>query len=212
MEAAFCGDPGLPNLRRTTIESPQHEGMRARGLWVRYAPRGLPDLGGVAMLNAAKGRRWPEGPLPEINNSEELEAWLRKQPREVSVVFAARAALRVLPVVQLEKRETYIRDLVLPVFRATAISWAAAKYPAREKELATACRAAAAALVAQRSYLFSNGCDPSFRRSALLKRQPSLNGMAACEREWVLNSRTALKAASLASRRSLTAKPIRRSI
>jgi hypothetical protein len=71
------------------------------------------------------------------------------QPPEVSVVFAARAALHVLPVVQLEKRETYIRDLVLPVFRATAISWAAAKYPAREKELATACRAAAAALVAQ---------------------------------------------------------------
>jgi len=51
--------------------------------------------------------------------------------------------------VQLEKRETYIRDLVLPVSRATVVSWAAAKYPAREKELATACRAAAAALAAQ---------------------------------------------------------------
>jgi hypothetical protein len=37
----------------------------------------------------------------------------------------------------------------LPVFRATAISWAAAKYPARKKKLATACRTAAAALVAQ---------------------------------------------------------------
>jgi hypothetical protein len=100
------------------------------------------------MLNAAKGRRCREGPLVEINNAKELEAWLRKQPREVAFAFAAHAALRVLPVVQLEKRETYIRDLVLPVFRATAISWAAAKYPAREKKLATACRTAAA-LVAQ---------------------------------------------------------------
>jgi hypothetical protein len=90
-----------------------------------------------------------EGRLAEINNSEELEAWLRKQPREVAFAFAVRLALRVLPVVQLEKRETYIRDLVLPVFRATVVSWAAAKYSAREMELATACRAAAAALVAQ---------------------------------------------------------------
>jgi hypothetical protein len=50
------------------------------------------------MLNAAKGRRWREGPLTEINNTAELEEWLRKQPREVAVAFAARAALRVLPI------------------------------------------------------------------------------------------------------------------
>ncbi len=59
-----------------------------------------------------------------------------------------RAALRVLPILQLEKRDSSIRDLVLPVFRATVASWDAAKYPAREQELSTTCRAAAA-LVAQ---------------------------------------------------------------
>jgi hypothetical protein len=63
-----------------------------------------------------------------------------------------RAALRVLPVVQLE-RGTSIRDLVLPVYRAKAVLWAAAKYPAHKYELTTACRAAAAARAAQSTVL-----------------------------------------------------------
>jgi hypothetical protein len=37
-------------------------------------------------------------PLVELKNSDELEAWLRKQSHEVLVAFVARAALRVLPV------------------------------------------------------------------------------------------------------------------
>jgi hypothetical protein len=45
-----------------------------------------------------------------------------------------------------EPDERYMRDIVLPSFRATAASWAAAKYPARETELAG--RAATAAFVA----------------------------------------------------------------
>jgi hypothetical protein len=76
-----------------------------------------------------------------------LKAWLRKQPRAISVAFAARAALRVVPVLETAKPdERYMRDLVLPSFRATAVSWAAARYPARETELSAG--AATAAFVA----------------------------------------------------------------
>jgi len=75
-----------------------------------------------------------EGPLAEINNYEELEAWLRNQPREVEVAFAARMALRVLPLVaralpaDSRKRGWALGGIVLPVFRATAVPWAAAKF------------------------------------------------------------------------------------
>ena len=76
-----------------------------------------------------------------------MKAWLRKQPRAISVAFAARAALRVVPVLETAKPdERYMRDLVLPSFRATAVSWAAARYPARETELSAG--AATAAFVA----------------------------------------------------------------
>jgi hypothetical protein len=82
--------------------------------------------------------------LVHFKNRKELETWLQKQPRAVSVALAARAALRALPVMQKALlRGDYRSGLVLPVFRATAVSWAAAKYPAHEKELASAAHAAA---------------------------------------------------------------------
>lgn len=85
------------------------------------------------------GRR-REAPLADINNREKLEAWLQTQPHEVSVALAARAALRALPVAQMVSY--HLSDTALAVFRATAVSWAAAKYPAHETELSNAAVAA----------------------------------------------------------------------
>ena len=71
--------------------------------------------------------------MADIKNRRQFEAWLANQPREVAIALAARVALRVLPVVQTAKG--YKGCLVLPVFRATAVSWSKAKYPAHETEL-----------------------------------------------------------------------------
>jgi hypothetical protein len=53
--------------------------------------------------------------------------WFNKQPSEVAVVLAARAALRVLPLVAQtneESAEQVLSVVVLPCFRAAAVSWA----------------------------------------------------------------------------------------
>lgn len=81
--------------------------------------------------------------MVEIGSKDEFETWLRRQPRGVAVALAARAALRVLPLLKAAKASRGFRsNIVLPVFRAAAVSWAAANYPARERELAGAASAA----------------------------------------------------------------------
>jgi len=79
-----------------------------------------------------------------------LEAWLRKRPREVSVAFAARAALRVLPSVWTARDEgfkgDFFTDIVLPVFRANAVAWVTARYPDQEMPLLLANAAGAASI------------------------------------------------------------------
>ena len=85
-----------------------------------------------------------------IESKDDLEKWLNvlpgEQRRQVAVAIACRAALRVVPVV-----ETWLRgdegraiDIVLPIFRAMAASWAVAVGPAGDAELRNAAHAAAA--------------------------------------------------------------------
>ncbi len=86
--------------------------------------------------------------VTDFKKRSQLDAWLGKQPPDVAVVLAARAALRVLPVAQTAKHEGFSGVLVLPIFRATVFSWASAKYPAERTEFAAASAAAHAAAVA----------------------------------------------------------------
>jgi hypothetical protein len=82
-----------------------------------------------------------EESLVEIYTREQLWAWRQEQPREVSIAFAARAALRVLPILwgaQAGVEDDFLADVVLWVFRATALAWAAAKYPSQATRLRSA--------------------------------------------------------------------------
>ena len=94
--------------------------------------------------------------MADFSKREDVEHWLggirpAQRRRDVAIAFAARAALRVLPLLVSELRATRrVRDntlsaFVLPCLRATALPWAAAKYPAHGNELRAAASAAASA-------------------------------------------------------------------
>ena len=79
-------------------------------------------------------------------DNEAVNGWLEEQSDDVAVVFAARAALRVLPTITFSpwpgtgRRTT--REIVLRVFRAVSTAWGVAAYPGRRRELNNAARAA----------------------------------------------------------------------
>jgi hypothetical protein len=74
-------------------------------------------------------------PNPMFTNRREVHLWLSDKPHDWPVVIAARSALRAVPLLAAELRdspsniEDVGRKLVLPVFRACAAAWVGAAYP-----------------------------------------------------------------------------------
>jgi hypothetical protein len=101
----------------------------------------------------------------DFSDRDQLELWLSNKPREVAVVFAARAALRVAPLLVSELGPlgstiaVVSRDLVLPVLRAMATPWIAGQHPTQNASAvhaAAVARAAAATSGANASTAVAN--------------------------------------------------------
>ncbi|MGD1925062.1 MAG: hypothetical protein ACFB03_12870, partial [Paracoccaceae bacterium] len=72
--------------------------------------------------------------MVEIRNSGDLRKWLLTMPPEVGGIIAARIAVRVWPLARtyvLADPDTRRAALLLPMFRATALPWAAAECSAQ---------------------------------------------------------------------------------
>lgn len=84
--------------------------------------------------------------MAEITDSKSLQAWLKTRPPEDAVLIAARAALRVLPLVGsnlARNSERRRAEIVLPTFRAMAVASFAGKWPRLVTEVRAAADAAA---------------------------------------------------------------------
>ncbi|MCE8439544.1 hypothetical protein [Rhodovulum sulfidophilum] len=66
-----------------------------------------------------------------ITDRESAQAWLKGQPHQVQVAFAARSALRALPAIA-QANDATLREIALPVLRAILTSGVAGTCPTPE--------------------------------------------------------------------------------
>ena len=87
--------------------------------------------------------------MADIADSDGLKSWLKGKAPELAWILAARAALRVAPVLGYALREdaqSRRRVIVLAGFRALAVASAASAWPGHVEEIRKAARAAAQAI------------------------------------------------------------------
>ena len=114
--------------------------------------------------------------VPEFKSSKDIARWLRGKPREYALVIAARAAIRVTPmlIASLGPRgggvEKVGREIILPVFRGMASSWFASAWPKHSARLnsnySAAARAAGVAAAAASASAAAYAADAAFRAAA----------------------------------------------
>jgi hypothetical protein len=86
--------------------------------------------------------------VPAFSSLEDIARWLADKPRDVAVVFAARVALRVVPLLVRTFRlggpdvNAAQRDIVLRTFRCVQVAWAVAASPGQAALLQRAAKAA----------------------------------------------------------------------
>lgn len=77
----------------------------------------------------------------DFSDLKATRRWFEQQPYEVAVAMAARAALRVLPLIAtgraVEPRARFFNTVALPCFRAAAATWAIARFPTERDKLLT---------------------------------------------------------------------------
>jgi hypothetical protein len=118
--------------------------------------------------------------MAQVTDHKTLKAWLQTRPPEDAVLIAARAALRVLPLVGLalgRDADTRRAAIVLPVFRAAAIASLVGSWP----NLATEVRAGDAAARADAAAARADAAagDPVARAVAYASARAIANA-AAC--------------------------------
>jgi hypothetical protein len=142
--------------------------MESEGVSFEVAVSRLAEMAGLPLpAGTPSGRR-------------DLRGWLRQQPFQVSVVYAARAALRAVPelVGVLGPRGGGARQSghtsLLPAFRAVAAAWNVSRLPNRAGELRASAASAAEAAFAAASSIDSDlgtaACEAAARAAAAAAR------------------------------------------